>query len=320
MIGQDFLTIDGRTSNGGIVIRGAQTSLKADQIILRYLRFRPGHTAPQGDALTALRRKNIIIDHCSLSWANDEVGSFYNNENFTLQYTLLSESLHDAGHAKGEHGYAAIWGGKRASFLRNVIANHSSRTPRINGYRLRTPYPQSEGLVDIRNNLIFNWGYNSVYGAEGANFDLVNNVFKAGPASTAEWIFQLWQRPDVTQGRAYIHGNQITGDPSGSTNNRLRLSVKDKKAAEAERILDDLLVTSALNNDNSASFTLTTEQVYQLLIIEQNVGANLPFQDSVDKRVLRQIVRPPVNTNGLIDSELEVIDSWQDYALEFTGR
>ena len=154
-ITRDHITINGQTSPYGIVIAGAQTSIKANQVIIRYLRFRPGVKQGEGDALNARGRQDIIIDHCSLSWANDEVASFYNNQRFTLQNSIISESLKEAGHHKGSHGYGGIWGGAKASFIRNVIVHHDSRNPRINGYRLKPPYPQSETLVDIRNNVVY---------------------------------------------------------------------------------------------------------------------------------------------------------------------
>ena len=105
------VTIAGQTSPHGIVISGASTSVEANQVIIRHMRFRPGKDSKEGDAVTVRNTTDVIIDHCSLSWSKDEVGSFYNNQRFTLQYSILSESLNTAGHHKGSHGYGGIWGG-----------------------------------------------------------------------------------------------------------------------------------------------------------------------------------------------------------------
>ncbi len=266
--------------------------------------------------MTARRQHDIIIDHCSLSWANDEVGSFYNNENFTLQYSLLAESLRDSGHSKGEHGYGGIWGGKNASFLRNIVASHTSRNPRINGYRLGAPYSQSETLVDIRNNVIFNWGFKSVYGAEGGKFNLVDNVFIPGPASTVDWIFELWHREDISMGHGYIHCNAFAGTSDDAQADRSRITVVDMDKEKANAILDDFLVSKTFYNESAA---LSSDEAYQQLVQSGDVGATLPVQDSVDKHVLDMIRHPQtIKGDGIIDSELEVISSWQDYEAEFT--
>ena len=95
--------------------------------------------------------RNLIIDHCSISWSVDECCSIYGGENLTVQWCLVSESLRTAGHAKGKHGYGAIWGGAKASFHHNLLAHHESRVPRL-GPR---PFTQEREHMDMRNNVFY---------------------------------------------------------------------------------------------------------------------------------------------------------------------
>ena len=190
-------TIAGQTAPGdGITLRYATVEFTGcDNVIVRFIRFRRSQVKSSDDGADAAwgrNRHDIILDHCSLSWSTDEVGSFYDNRNFTMQWCTLAEGL-NFGHSKGDHSYGGIWGGKDASFHHNFIAHVQNRAPRFNGARYnkqvydKTKYDnaiQAE-RVDFRNCVIYNWGNgNGCYGGPGGGYiNIVNNYYQAGPGT-----------------------------------------------------------------------------------------------------------------------------------------
>lgn len=246
-------TIAGQTAPGnGITLRYYTVTLtKCDNVIIRFLRFRRSQVKNVNDgADTTWGRyhKNIILDHCSMSWSIDELASFYDNRNFTMQWCMLAEGL-NSGHDKGDHSYGGIWGGKPASFHHNFIAHVNNRAPRFNGARYnwsgydKTVYAnaiQAE-RVDFRNCVMYNWGNgNGCYGGPGGGYiNMVNNYFKAGPGTKNTTRVTQISFSDSSNGgdnpfpnyssRYYIHGNYVTAAGSAAENYDWKGVIYDKK-------------------------------------------------------------------------------------------
>ncbi len=239
-------TILGQTAPApGITLRYYTVNPNGNNIIIRYLRFRRGQEKDVNDgadASTARHFTGIIIDHCSLSWSIDEVASFYDNNNFTMQWCTIGESLNNAGHGKGAHGYGGIWGGKLASFHHNLICHVNNRSPRFNGARydwtgytsnkLYNEYKWENAVqaenVDFRNCVVYNCGNGCYGGPGGGKINMVNNYFKTGPTATtsrlttvtvgasgnSEGSPQYW----TMTSRYYLSGNQINSTKNAGWN------------------------------------------------------------------------------------------------------
>lgn len=195
VIGNGNVTVLGQTSPGGVTICDQTFQNKANNVIIRFVRFRRGElvsASDDADAAWGRNCSNIILDHCSFSWSTDEVASWYDNKNFTMQWCVCAEGL-ASGHTKGTHSYGGIWGGKNASFHHTMIAHVNNRVPRINGARYqwtgydKTLYPNTVEAerVDLRNNVYYNWGNgNGCYGGPGGGYhNIINCYYKAGPAT-----------------------------------------------------------------------------------------------------------------------------------------
>ncbi len=291
------VTIAGQTAPGdGICLRNYNTNIAADNVIIRYLRFRLGaENKQEDDALNGTNRKGIIIDHCSMTWSVDECASFYRNKDFTLQWSIIAQSLNNSVHTKGKHGYGGIWGGEGASFHHNLIASNTSRNPRFSGSST-TVNPEGE-LVDFSNNVIFNWAGNSVYGGEKGRYNMVNNYYIPGTATVSKNVKTRIVNPSSPYGQFYIDGNYMEGSPEVTANNwNGGVHCDNLDSVKANKAFDVTSITVE-----------TAKDAYKKVIA--SAGASL-FRDAVDANIVNDVKRgfstDGEKKNGIIDSPNDV--------------
>ncbi len=220
-ISNSNVSVLGQTAPGdGITVAYYTLNNNANNVIIRYVRFRRSQVKDVNDGADGFwgrNRNSIILDHCSASWSIDELASWYDNKDFTMQWCLIAEGLCNPGHTKGAHSYGGIWGGKPASFHHSVIAHVQNRAPRFNGARYEsTNYDKNlyantvlAENVDFRNNLLYNWGNGagSYGGPGGGQINIVNNYYKAGPGTK--------NKTNVTQVSVGNSGNSTNANLTG---------------------------------------------------------------------------------------------------------
>lgn len=223
----DNITILGQTApSPGITLR-YYTVQPGNNNIIRFLRIRRGEEKNINDGADTTWQRNktgIIFDHCSFSWSIDEVASFYDNNNFTMQWCTVAESLTNPGHSKGAHGYGGIWGGKLASFHHNFVGHLMNRGPRFNGARYGwTGYTSNKDYdtykwenpvqaenVDFRNCVMYNAQGTCYGGPGGGQINIVNNYYKAGPSQGLKGTTLNGLKVDVSTGKERGSQERIT--------------------------------------------------------------------------------------------------------------
>lgn len=296
------ITILGQTAPGeGICIGGASVRfLNCNNIIVRYMRFRSGDYAKtQEDGLGFKNCCNVILDHCSISWSVDECLSAYQNKNFTAQYCIISESLNQSIHDKGSHGYGGIWGGINASFHHNLISTHNSRNPRIGTSQTVKSYndtPDYESLVDVRNNVFYNWGDNSGYGGENdIRVNFVNNYYKPSEKSKVQRIYEHYAGRNNTGTTLHLSGNVIEGNKDITDNNWLGVSTYEDAEinwTRCESISDGYTDANGVvwsNDQYIYDYPITTQSAEEAYLdVLENAGASFN-RDDIDKRVIDNV-------------------------------
>lgn len=294
-------TLAGQSAPGaGICVADYPVSIAGDNVIVRYMRFRLGDknqkkTDVNGnpvdgsggdDAFGGLARNNIIIDHISASWSNDEALTIYRGDNLTIQWCFISEPLNYSYHFETgdtdyeQHGYGGIWGAKRGTMHHNLIAHCRNRNPRFAGVSTYTPNTPGVENVDYRNNVIYNWGINTVYGGEGGNYNIVNNYYKYGPNTGASVRYRICNPSMSTTipfGKWYVNGNVVDGSAANTANNWAGVSVSDTALVK-------------VSSPFSLGYAVTTEPASAAFeSVLTKAGCARPERDTLDQRIVDNV-------------------------------
>lgn len=318
------LTIAGQTAPGdgiclknqSLILNGASSKGNHGNIIIRYIRSRPGGTLKTG--LYGFDMENchdVIVDHCSFSWANEECAAMYDTKNVTVQWCIVSEGLYEAGHQKGHRSYGGVWGGQYASYHHNLLAHLNSRAIRFNGARAH----DTVALIDYRNNIIYNWGNaNAAYGGEVniaggvSQVNIVNNYYKPGPATAPELKFvnASYQKENSKgTGQWFVDGNIMEGDKALTKKNKNGVDLQAQGYPSGAIADKAFPVSIALPVE-------TAKESYEKVL--KYAGAIFPKRDATDERVVNEtrtgtaIGKGSFGKPGIIDN-VYAVGGWAEY-------
>jgi hypothetical protein len=291
-----YITIQGQTAPGdGVCIAGESVWINTHDVIIRYMRFRRGETwvGRRDDAIGGNPIGNIMIDHVSATWGLDENMSMYRHMyndstgkiedkfptvNITIQNSIFGEALDTWNHAFG-----STLGGENCTFMRNLWANNAGRNPSV-GWN---------GVFNFVNNVVFNWVHRSIDGGDyRAQFNIINNYFKPGPATPKNNVGHRILKPESGRsklkyrvyGRAYVNGNVMEGYPE-ITKDNWNGGVQVEEENGTGQYTANIKWSKPLPMPNLTILDATEAKTYVLA----NAGATLPKRDAVDTRIVKQV-------------------------------
>jgi len=294
VITDPFITIAGQSAPGeGVQIKGGMMIVRASDVVIRYLRLRPGDEINRSDNCcrnailiegSASREvSRVIIDHSTLIWGPDTGGPeiISNAQHISVQWSILGEGLYHSNHyegygLKGHSKSVRIAPNSTSPDLvprlitlhHNLIANSDDRNPLLDGVE----------AVEMVNNVVYNWG---LVPAEGSprSLNMINNFFLPGPMTIRLLAWKPLTTHLLLPESVYETGNatqgffQVRGDPQFV-------------------YADTRFNTPSLVNEVAA------QQAYDMVV--QQGGAVLPVRDATDQRIVRNVLdRTGTFANGI---------------------
>ncbi len=345
---RDYLTIAGQSAPGdGVCITGHSMLFngatggelwywgpRRKHLIVRYMRFRPSTPTADNVFITygtdVENYEHVILDHCTMSWANEECLAIYDNKYTTVQWCMVAEGLYSACHPKGTRSYCGVWGGQFATYHHNLVAHNNSRNIRFNGARAH----DTIAVVEYRNNVVYNWGTNnSGYGLEVEieasgvrnELNMFNNYYKHGPASgntssKASPTNKVNRLVRIDQSKSsveagylshhFIEGNYLTYYPAVTEDNWF--CGVQYTAYSDTAVAKSLFRSVSLSPEIDIQLdTMESAEVAYSRVLE-DVGANVPVRDMQDRRIVEETNSATalgigkLGKGGIIDDPLSV--------------
>ncbi len=296
-ITEPFITIDGSDAPaGGVCIKGGELGVSTHEVIIRHIRLRPGPDVSRPGSTDAFfigeSAYNIVLDHCSLSWATDENLSIY-GRGVTIQWCMISEALHCSTHPKGCHSMGALIGptADKVTLHHNLFAHNNQRNPET----------EANGVIEWVNNVIYNSNLQTAFTIKLSTpnieirFDAIGNLYKAGPNSKGRSEMERSKHNFSGTMTLYCRGNIGHSRPNDS------LPEEDIVNPNARPYLvagPHVLPSQTTKTSAPDAFTA----------VVAGAGATLPLRDAVDKRVAADAV----NGTGRVIDDPAAVGGWPD--------
>ncbi|MFA6914894.1 MAG: hypothetical protein WC222_00720 [Parachlamydiales bacterium] len=339
VIEEPFLTIDGSTApDKGICIKnyGLEFSDTHD-IIVRYIRVRhgdvkvleenkkEGRSRPEKsvglDCINIDTSKDVIVDHCSLSWSCDEVVSVTRSENVTIQWCFITEPLANPKiHPYGdEHAYGFNASANTLSVHHCLFANYVMRGPQFETNDVDANKRDYDIKMEAVNNLIYNYtrsGSRYTTGVDNPDqlgdvifqFQYINNLYvnktdvkpeiNVEDSTTAKPNLKVFISGNIGPIRSSQAMGQYVGVKVGSGSGT---PILDSKAKIRGRLSYEQMFSAAVPIS-----TFSAESIYPIIL--ENAGCNLK-RDSVDERIIKKI--KALKFEDILKSQ-EDVGGWPD--------
>ncbi|HEX6292697.1 MAG TPA: DNRLRE domain-containing protein [Herpetosiphonaceae bacterium] len=330
-ITQPFVTIAGQSAPGeGVQIKGAMLKIRTHDVVLRHLKVRPGDKLNQSsnnerDAVSMSGTGgdevyNVVIDHSSLVWGPDIGGAaiLTNAHDITIQHSILGEGLYLSNHSEGttdQNGHSLGLNitqldlsahPKRITLHHNLLTTSDQRMPQIMGGE----------LIDVVNNVIYNWGTAAAHG-NPRSLNLINNMFIRGPMTRTLLAWKSRTNPEnptprpgsvFEQGTVTEGFSTVRGDPQS-------------------------MYSATRFGPYSMRSEQSAQDAYRQIV--QGAGATWPVRDSADQRIIAnltqrtgqflngaQVVWPTLGSGPLAaDADLDgMADTWEQQQFGSTSR
>ena len=307
-----YVTVAGQTAPGkGILFRSSPFGMANDGIT-RFVRLRLGYhngdTSRGLDGMGMAGNNHSIMDHCSVGWTIDEAFSSRNSWNITLQRTLISEALCIADHPNygsgTDHGYAATIGGQTGSYHHNLLAHNSGRNWSLGGGMSNGQYA---GASDIFNNVCYNWKGRATDGGTHEG-QFVGNYYKMGPSTTQKKLLRA-QIEGTAQGtqKYYVTGN-IREELDGTQTPDKYGDTYEEVWSEGQEKYDPVFVDAPFYE--SMAEIQPARLAYKSVL--SDVGANQPFFDEHDVRMVNETLTKTTSTVGSVSGKKGLVDRETD--------
>jgi hypothetical protein len=302
-VSEPNMTIDGSEApNQGVCISHGSLVLRADNMIIRYMRFRAGNLGTTTvDSLMLFDASNVVIDHCSIGWGDDgDLDIVGQSHDITVQWCILSENVGP--------GHNLIFAGANRVTIHHTLYAQGGRNPEY-----------GSGDLDFVNNVIYRnyTGYSSFNnlsqiapgcsigdppcGGSVVRANFVGNYYKAGSGESVTGGRAIWMYGDrhfSTRSSVYLRDNI---GPSRTDDGLPQMDIAWQQ--------DGGLPISSSRFDFPQ--VTTTDAFTAFDDVLNNAGATLPCRDSADSRVLKNVRKGSGATVSGVTDPTEV-GGWPD--------